>query len=147
MTRKGGSGNATLGLYDPAFLDIIKGQRQDPRENTRTHTCDIRCIRATYKKCVCRCGGANHGWLSRVQKDPQTELLLNHVEEVFKLFEDAVCPDCGYPLKYATIKGYRHSGGLLIPRYRERLWVYAECFRCGSQISFRRVVGRDTTLI
>lgn len=102
--------------------------------------CNKRCLNAKKPRCKCECRGLNHGWAVKRQTDENAELILNHIPEVFSIFEGQPCLSCGFNLSYATVKGYPHQNGLYVDRYKVNLWVYAECFTCGYQNPFTKFV-------
>jgi hypothetical protein len=109
--------------------------------------CDIRCLRAREKRCVCRCGGRNHGVLRFLEENGTLDegpsyIWLGHIEEIAKLFEGYVCPSCGTPFTHADILGYPHDGGIYVENYKMRLWVFARCRKCGYDTAWWKL-GRS----
>ena len=95
--------------------------------------CDRRCLEAEEEKCVCRCGGRNHGILKKMENaslDGGHYIYLDHIPEIRQLFEGYVCPGCGASFKTADLLGYEHPDGLYVKNYDMRLWVFARCRRC-----------------
>ena len=96
--------------------------------------CDRRCLEAREDRCVCSCGGRNHGVLNHVKDarldDSKHYIYLGHIPEIRRHFEGYVCPSCGTPLVRAEILGYEHSDGLYVKSYNMKLWVFARC-KCG----------------
>jgi len=98
--------------------------------------CDVRCLRAAKPRCVCQCGGRNHGALNhardaRLDGEAQHYIWLGHIPEIVRMFEGYVCPSCGTSFKTADLLGYEHPDGVLVEQYEMKLWVFARCARCG----------------
>jgi hypothetical protein len=94
--------------------------------------CDIRCLKASEPRCVCRCKGRNHGYLNAVKNeslDGERCLALGHVKELFEFFREKACLVCGYP--HLEVLGYPHPDGVYLKQYDMRVWVFGRCLRCG----------------
>jgi hypothetical protein len=119
----------------------------ESRSDATVGDCDIRCLRAHEKRCVCRCGGRNHGVLKYVEEngtldDGPRYIWLGHIEEIAKLFEGYVCPSCGTGFRPDDILGYPHDGGLYIEQYKMKLWVFGRCRKCGYDTAWWKL-GRS----
>jgi hypothetical protein len=99
--------------------------------------CDIRCLKASEPRCVCRCRGRNHGYLNAVKNeslDGERYLALGHVKELFEFFREKACLVCGYP--HLEVLGYPHPDGIYLKQYDMRIWVFGRCLRCGYDNAF-----------
>jgi hypothetical protein len=109
--------------------------------------CDIRCLKAREKRCVCRCGGRNHGALRFLEENEsldgeQRYIWLGHIEEIADLFKGYVCPSCGTPFSREEIWGYPHDGGLYVENYMMKLWIFGRCRKCGYDTAWWKL-GRS----
>jgi hypothetical protein len=94
--------------------------------------CDIRCLKASEPRCVCRCKGRNHGYLNAVKNeslDGERYLALGHIRELMEFFREKACLVCGYP--HLEVLGYPHPDGIYLKQYDMRVWVFGRCLRCG----------------
>jgi hypothetical protein len=99
--------------------------------------CDIRCLKASEPRCVCRCKGRNHGYLNAVKNeslDGERYLALGHIKELFEFFREKACLVCGYP--HLEVLGYPHPDGMYLKQYDMRVWVFGRCLRCGYDNAF-----------
>jgi len=110
-------------------------------EEGEIHECDIRCLRAKGDRCVCRCGGRNHGILHKRALGESLNIYLGCFEEIKQIFDGHVCPSCGTPFN-GEIFGYPHAGGLEVKKYGMKLWVFARCQKCGYETAWWKV-GRS----
>ncbi|MEM4847182.1 MAG: hypothetical protein QW794_05435 [Thermosphaera sp.] len=105
--------------------------------------CDIKCLKAAHERCRCRCGGKNHGLLNKrvnsTLDGPGLYFSLDHDPEIRRLFDGKRCMNCGEPLDFAPIMAYEHGYGLYYEAFRTRLWIFAECIRCGYQNALNEV--------
>jgi hypothetical protein len=119
----------------------------ESRSDATVGDCDIRCLRAEGDRCVCRCGGRNHGVLKYMEEnesldDEQRYIWLGHIEEIVEMFRGYVCPTCGTGFRPDDILGYPHDGGLYIEQYKMKLWVFGRCRRCGYDTAWWKL-GRS----
>ena len=116
-----------------AQLNLFGDEIPDPesRESKAGGECDRRCLEAREPKCVCRCGGRNHGYLTTAANtnlDGEARYLqLDHIPEISGLFD--FCLVCGG--RQLEIMGYPHPDGIHVENYKMRLWVFGRCLRCG----------------
>jgi len=108
--------------------------------------CGRRCLEARKDRCVCSCGGRNHGVLNRAKNamldGDERYIYLDHIPEIRRLFEGYACLSCGATFDQAEILGYEHPDGLYVESYGLRLWVFARCRRCGYDSSWRKLQNR-----
>jgi hypothetical protein len=127
------------------FGEVVEIEDAGPRTKVGGE-CDTRCLQAQEDRCVCRCGGRNHGVLKHAEEneslDGERYIWLGHIPEIAKLFEGYVCPTCGTILETADILGYPRDGGLYVENYKMRLWVFARCRKCGYDTAWWKL-GRS----
>jgi len=105
--------------------------------------CDRRCLEAEGDRCNCRCGGHNHGLLTKIRNnmtlDGMYEIDLTSIESVAEIFRGKTCVICREPLDNANIYGYPHDGGIYVENFDMTLWVYARCQKCGYDNAWWKV--------
>ena len=100
--------------------------------------CCPQCYYASGPDCRCGCGGRYHGLgagLTRLD-DYGYEVIAD--SEIHAFFVGERCLACGSSLR-ATVYCYDHPEGYRV--YGRRLWVFAECPRCGYQNSLAKVMA------
>ena len=131
-----------MGVISTLLSEMV--EENDEKVEETVEECDIKCLRARRPVCRCRCGGRNHGYLMKKENarldDYEYVLYLSHVDEVASIFEGKQCPNCGSRLDDAEILGYEHVEGLYVERFRLKLWIFAHCPDCHSDVSWRKVV-------
>jgi hypothetical protein len=107
-------------------------------ENLNQHTCDYKCIAARKKRCECRCGGVNHGYLHREEKDQPINL--DHVPEVARMLRGLRCPYCNRELQ-GEVTGRPHPGGSYVNAMKMRLWITVRCGSCRQEVSYLKAAA------
>ena len=103
-------------------------------------------------KCVCQCGGAQHG-VNNMKKDDDSENrsvrsinenLGGEVARTIKILTGVnfVCT-CGKKQILYDFQGYPHAGGLE-DADKNRWWVLYECVKCHYQWSWSKIVHHIT---
>ncbi|MEM4342326.1 MAG: hypothetical protein QXF97_07240 [Candidatus Caldarchaeum sp.] len=96
--------------------------------------CCERCWLAAEERCVCRCGGVNHGrGLGQAKLDDFGEpVAIDFPAKGLR------CVVCGEDLDSVQWHGYEHADGVWVDG--RRMWLFKTCTACGYQNSFAKLL-------
>jgi len=123
-------------------LLALKGVQEDLNGNLKNRRrgdhiplgCCEACYYALGKRCVCSCGGSNHG----KGVDPEGgklpfEMVSVEAQKYWKLIDPSLaqCGFCGTILEGEPIRQYPHKAGWPVKGFDKLQWLFVKCPKCG----------------